>query len=291
MGGLLGAAIETAGGLAMKNTENNKKRLIWAAVITCLTILACTLPGNIEPIENAASNVQTAQQPSIVTNQTPRQPQANSDTLPATANTKTNPLQRLLDLRSIQFTLATARPDGSRRTIETQIDAVGNMHVKILFDGYALNKLPDGFNIKMMPASSEVYVIDGKAYRPSLQDTDWRNTPVNDDFKMGLLTWLHGSDSPSLWLDLLPPGSIKKVGNESIGSFNAIKYSINGSVGNQNISGTLWEETQTNALVQAELHIPAALTGIAEKAQGKELTITLTVQKTTVPTITLPAAK
>ena len=273
-------------------------QILWAGLIICLSALACALPFNLSPSNQNTPEAETAAPPS---NKAPtEQPRPVSGTpstttqstsIPSTtALNKTDPLDRLLDLHPVQFTLTTARPDGTSRSINAQVDAAGNMHVTMEYKGYALKSLPKGFNPNMMPGSSEVYVIGGKAYRPSKQEPDWMIKPVNEDFKQSLLLWLHGSDGPALWLEILPPGSIQKAGNETVGGFKAVKYLVKGMVENQNISGTLWEEPETDALVQAELHVPGALLSTPDHPQSGELKITLTAQKADIAPITLPAA-
>ena len=251
-----------------------------------LTSLACTLPINLGSSNKSTVGAQATVQPTNIEN--PQQLQStNSPT--NTPSNNTDPLDHLLDLHSVQFTFTILRIDGSSRSINAQIDSVGNMHVTIGYSGYTLGQLPENYDIKSMPASSDVYVIDGKMYIPSKQDPNWMNNPIQQDFKQYLSTWLHGSEGPALWLEILPTGSITKAGNETVGGFAAVKYLVNGSVANQVISGTLWEDPQTDALVQADLHIPGPFLSTPDKPQSGELKISLTAQKINIPPISLPA--
>jgi hypothetical protein len=247
----------------MKKILYEKRFQILAVGLTFfLSAIACALPFNLNPSNQNTPEAESAAPPS---NKAPAEQHQPVSGIPATSNpsttalNKTDPLDRLLDLHPVQFTLTTSRPDGTSRSINAQVDAAGNMHVTREYKGYALKSLPQGFDPNLMPGSSEVYVIGGKAYRPSEQVPDWMVKPVNEDFKQSLTLWLHGSDGPALWLEILPPGSIQKAGNETVGGFEAEKYLVKGMVENQNLSGTLWEETETDALVQAELHVPGAL--------------------------------
>ena len=263
-----------------------------------LSAIGCALPFNLSSSSQNTPEAETAAPPSnnAPAEQPPPVGGTPSTTTPSTripsttALNKTDPLDRLLDLHPVQFTLTTSRPDGTSRSINAQVDAAGNMHVTMEYKGYALKSLPKGFNPNMMPGSSEVYVLGGKAYRPSKQELDWMIKPVNEDFKQSLTLWLHGSDGPALWLEILPPGSIQKAGNETVGGFKAVKYLVKGMVENQNISGTLWEEPETDALVQAELHVPGALLSTPDHPQSGELKINLTAQKADIAPIKLPPA-
>jgi hypothetical protein len=278
----------------MKKILSEKRFQILVVGLTFfLSAIACTLPFNLNP---SKQNMPEAESAALPTNNPPaEQPQPVSGT-PSTSSpsptalNKTDPLDRLLDLHPVEFTLTTYRPDGTSRSINAQVDAVGNMHVTREYKGYALKSLPQGFDPNLMPGSSEVYVIGGKAYRPSEQEPDWMIKPVNADFMQSLTLWLHGSDGLALWLEILPAGSIQKAGNETVGGFEAVKYLVKGMVENQNISGTLWEETETDALVQAELHVPGALLSTPDHPQSGELKITLTAQKVDIAPIKLPPA-
>jgi hypothetical protein len=90
---------------------------------------------------------------------------------------------------------------------------------------------------------------------------------------------------------MLPEGSIQPAGQDLVGGFAVDKYIVNGKVDNQTISGTLWEEPQSDALIQAELHIPGALLSDPDQPQSGELKIVLHTQKADVPAVTLPAAQ
>ena len=281
-----------------KNLSEKRFQILVVGLTIFFCAIACTLPFNLSPsnqntpeAETAASpsNTAPAEQPQPVSS-TPSTTTQSTSIPSSTALNKTDPLDHLLDLHLVQFSLTTSRPDGTSRSIIAQVDGAGNMHVTMEYKGYVLKSLPKGFDPKLMPGSSEVYVIDGKAYRPSKQELDWMIKPVNEDFKQSLTLWLHGSDGPALWLEILPPGSIQKAGNETVGGFKAVKYLVKGMVENQNISGTLWEEPETDALVQAELHVPGALLSTPNHPQSGELKITLTAQKADIAPIKLPAA-
>lgn len=204
-----------------------------------------------------------------------------------------DPLDRVLELRSIRFQLTALQPDGSARSVQAQIDNAGSMYLKFHSPDPGLSDIPENFDPDLkLPEDSEVYVVDGKAYQPDDQNPAWMTAPVADDYMKELSDLLHGPNGPGLWLDLLPAGSLTPAGQETVGGFIADKYTVNGTVHDQTITGSLWYESHT--LVQVELHIPAALFDPDTLAAQGERKITLEVQKTAVPPVmlpTLPAAE
>jgi hypothetical protein len=251
--------------------------LVWLAA------MACNLPlGVVKPQPQSASSPAATAAAS--------QPQAPASSVTATPEDyllQPDPLDHLLRLRSIEFNLTTTRPDGTSRSLDGEIDSAGNMDLKFNYKGFDLTGLPQGFDTKWIPTEAEVFVLGGKGYQPDEQNPDWKNTPFDDDYVQTLSQELHGMDGPSLWLNLLPPGSIKPAGNETVGGFAADKYSIAGSVDGETITGTIWEEPQADALVQAELHIPAALLSAPDQPQPGEMIIILKAQKAEVNPVTL----
>jgi hypothetical protein len=207
-----------------------------------------------------------------------------------TGTTEPDPLDRLLAMRSIKFNLTSLKWDGSSHSIDVEIDSAGNMHVKHSPPVIDPALLPNGFDPKMLPPSHEVYVVDGKAYHLSEQNPDWITTPVYENYIQMLAQEMHGPDGPAIWLDMLPAGSIHAAGKDNVGGFGADKYTVNGQIDGQSISGTIWFEPQADALVQAELHIPASLLSDPTQPQKGELKISLNAQKANVPLVSLPAA-
>ena len=248
------------------------------AVLTVWMVMAACTPW----LSGARTTPATGTIPSGgAATQSPSQP-ASDDT--------TDPLDRLLSLRSIQCTLVTQRPDGTGLSIDVTIDSSGNMHVLHSLPAIAPDAFPDGFDMKSLPTAYELYLVDGKVYQPDADNPTWMTAPIQEDYVTMLDVELHGPDGPALWLDLLPEGSIHASGQETVGGFAAQKYSVDGQIEGQAISGTIWFEPQTDALVQAELHVPAALLGSPDSSQAGELEITLTAQKAAVPSVTLPEA-
>jgi hypothetical protein len=247
-----------------------------------MVILACNflegpgVPTTLVPKGSTGEATQTAPVPQDFTSEATHNIPAGPD-----------PLDRLLEMRSIQFNLIALQPDGTSRSVQGEIDSVGNMHLRLHTPVSIPSDLPEKFNRDLkLPEESELYVVDGKAYQPDDQNPAWLTEPVADDYEKELSGLLHGPDGPGLWLDLLPAGSLTPSGQESVGGFAADKYTINGSVHNQIITGSLWYES--HALVRVELHIPAALFDLGKSATQGELAVTLEVQKAAVPPVVLP---
>ena len=238
-----------------------------------------TAPAAIQPI--APSPLPAATEPSI---NVPTQAVTSQDEI-----LQPDPLDHLLEMRSIQFNLTVTRLDGTIRSLDAEIDSAGNMHLIFGYQGFDLTGMPKDFDPKALPASAEIFVIGSKAYLPDAQDPKWQTTPFDENYPASLSLELHGLESPALWLNILPPGSIQPAGQETVGGFAADKYSVDGKVDGQMISGTLWEEPQADALVQAELHIPAALLSPPDQPVSGEMLITLKAQKKDVASVVLPA--
>ena len=264
--------------------------LVWIIVIACTftrrpagspsqPTSAPTVPAAVQP--GPTTPVPAATGPSA--DNTPTQTSAAQDEM-----LQPDPLDHLLGMRSVQFNLTVTRLDGAIRSLDAEIDAAGNMHLIFGYQGFDLTGMPKDYDAKALPPSAEIFVIGGKAYLNDDQDPNWKTTPFDETYPATLSLELHGLEGPSLWLNLLPPGSIQPAGNESVGGFAADKYTVDGSVDGQKISGTLWEEPQSDALVQAELHIPAALLSPPNQPKTGEMLITLKAQKKDVAPVALP---
>ncbi|MDR3575698.1 MAG: hypothetical protein P4L50_17700 [Anaerolineaceae bacterium] len=263
-------------------------RITLVVFLIGLASLACALPQL--PSATDTSNTPAAPQPSAKTGapagqETPAPADSQDDIL------RPGPLDHLLTLHSVQINLDISRPDGSSRSMQIAADKTGNMDIKLNQNNPAdAADLPKEVGSITPNTASELLVVDGKSYLHSGKDPDWMEHPLDGDYPQTLAQELHGMDGPGLWLDILPDGSIQAAGQESVGGFAADKYTVNGKVDNQVISGTLWEEPQSDALVQAELHVPGALLSPPDQPQPGELKITLKAQKVDVPLVTLPPA-
>jgi hypothetical protein len=271
----------------MKTIALKQTQIILIVLLVGLISLACALSqspaltgaGKTTATPQAAAKVPTSAA------QTTASPGNSQDEI-----VQPDPLDHLLALHSIQINLSVSRPDGSSSAIQIATDQTGNMNVKFIGIAPAASDLPKGFDLKALKTDSELLVMGGKAYLHNDQDPNWMSTPMDDNYPQSLAQELHGMDGPALWLNILPPGSIQPAGQETMGGFAVDKYVVNGKVDNQVISGSLWEEPQSDALIQAELHVPGALLSDPNQPQPGELHIVLKAQKADVPAITLPPA-
>ena len=117
-------------------------------------------------------------------------------------------------------------------------------------------------------------------------DPGWKTTPVDDHFVQTLSDRLNGADGPGLWLNVLGDEAFKAAGQANVGGFAANKYNVNGQFNKQTISGTIWIEPKSKALVKVDLNVPAVLMDPSDKSGV--LKITLSAQQTAVDPIRLP---
>lgn len=267
------------------------KLQFFAAVIGlfCLALSACTpnsavektssgLPAQGNAIENTPASGQVV----------PTQSGGTEPTLAAIGSVP-DPLDNLIQLRSISITLTGLQPDGSKQSILVEIDAEGSMHVIYSMPPVTGGELPEGADLTGLPANYEVYVIGGSAYAPSDSDPSWTANPFAVDYSSTLSDQVHELDGFTTWLDLLPKGSLKDSGIESIGGFSTNKYSVDGRINGQQVTGMLWYDSQTHSLVQAELHVPAVLDSNPDKPENGEIVITLSARQVEIAPIVLPA--
>jgi hypothetical protein len=196
-----------------------------------------------------------------------------------------DPLDEMLNLRSIQFELVTKEVDGATRTIEGEIDQAGNMHLKFTDPAFDTTGMPADFKVANTAPETELYVLDGKAYQPNDQDPAWKTTPVDEDFKANFSLELHGMESLASWLNLLPKGSVTADGSEEVGGFQTARFKVDGEISGERVFGTIWKDSQTSALIQAEIHVPAALLSTPDAPLSGEMLITLNVQKAEIQAI------
>jgi hypothetical protein len=271
----------------MKPITPKPTQVLLTVLLVGLISLACNLlqiPAQ-APASDGNGTPQTAPQANAPAGQnTPAADNSQADV------TQPDPLDHLLALHSVQIDLGITRPDGSSRSIQISTDKSGNMDLKFKESAPDASNLPKGFDLQAIKTDSELLAVGGKAYVRSDQDPNWMSTPVDDAYPQTLAQELHGMDGPALWLNLLPDGSIQPAGQDTVGGFAVDKYTVYGKVENQVISGTLWEEPQSDALVQAELHVPGALMSPPDQPQPGELKILIKAQKADVPLVVLPPA-
>jgi hypothetical protein len=267
--------------------DEMRKNFVSCLIAPCLVIFvaaACRFTDNLPAIfsPRATENPATLGQPQEAESTT-----SASET--STTGTAPDPLGNLLQMRSVRIDLTGLRPDGTSRSIQVEIDNIGNMHLQYTLPGITIADLPEGIDLSGVRTGYQIYVINGKAYAPSESDPNWVTNPVNTDYVPVLSSQMHGLEGFTTWLDILPTGSLQAAGNETLGGFSTDKYSVNGIVDSQQITGILWYDTETHALVKAELHIPAILNSDPANPESGEFLVTLDAEKAEITPVTLPS--
>lgn len=199
-----------------------------------------------------------------------------------------DPLNRLLELRSVSLLLTGTRPDGALRSIAVQTDAVGNQQVVFTSPAFNPSETLEGLTLPEGDRRYEVYVIENKAYAPSDTDPGWMTQPTSEDYFPQLSSQMHNLEGFTTWLDLLPNGSLLPAGTEETGGFQSDKYEVSGLIDDQAVTGFLWYDQASHSLIKAEIRVPAILdSGLLEPAEG-DILITLSAENKVIPPITLP---
>jgi hypothetical protein len=168
-----------------------------------LVLAACRLlPGN-SPTATSSAEENPTQVPEIVP--AVEQPTNAATTEPEVEATPAvewpDPLDNLLALRSITVQMSGSRENGSTRSLQMEIDALGNIHLKYEAPVPTSSSLPEGVDLSTLTSGYELYVIDGQAYAPSESDPEWVKNPVDTDYLPALADLIHV-------LTALPPGWI-----------------------------------------------------------------------------------
>ena len=187
-----------------------------------------------------------------------------------------------LALRSVHMELQSAFPGADAVRTVISIDAAGNQHI------VQATPVPDGSNIT--PESPdwnmfEIFIVGGNAYTRMGKTGSAESIP---DEKDALSDILYSPTGPGMWLILLPEDNFIPAGTESVGGFEAEKFTVNGSLDAGAITGEFWVDKETGALVGANLSLAEAILRTAESGAGGWVTIIFTVEKAEVPAITVP---
>jgi hypothetical protein len=133
----------------------------------------------------------------------------------------------------------------------------------------------------------EIYVVDGEAYSRVGKEGPAESSPEQAG---ALRRLLYNATGPGLWLALLPEGSLQAAGTDTTGGFTATKYTVNGSVEEGTIRGTIWLEEGTKTLVGADLAVSESLFYPPSSGRAGTVAIRLTVEKADVPAVVVPTS-
>jgi hypothetical protein len=183
-------------------------------------------------------------------------------TPPAIVSTFDNLVAGTVALRSVKLSLSTTQPDGSLTSLQAEIDASGNQHILETSPIISVTISASGTPIAQSgttnpPITYEMYVLGGVAYIP---DQDGVIRPADTQAMTNTLQGaILSPDGPAFWMKILPAGSFTPQGIEQTGGFQAKKYAIQADMGEGTITGSLWVTPDKQALLAAQLNIPAQI--------------------------------
>lgn len=194
------------------------------------------------------------------------------------------PITRLLELRSVAIVLESSSAEGGTVKVMADVDAAGNYHMTRITRG----ELPADFppSAQEPPQAMELYVVSGEVYGP-----DESGALVKAE-SSGLASSLEGSlrgfFGPGMWLLALPKGSLTAGEAEARGGFQASVSDIQGNIEGATITGSIWVDQASGALIGADLQIPGDLLGLPGKPAPAPMTISLQVASADIAPIAPP---
>lgn len=192
-------------------------------------------------------------------------------------------VEKTLGLRSVQMALQTVLPGETPKRILVSIDAAGNQRIEMatpMLEGAALTPEPPDWN------TLEIFVVDGEAYMRMGKTGSAKAEPQQNN---ALSDLLYNPSGPGMWLILLPEESFTDAGKELKGGFDTIKYTVDGSLEGDAITGEFWIDEQTGALIGANLSLAESIFDPMVEGTGGLVTIEFSVEKADVPAITVPS--
>lgn len=191
-------------------------------------------------------------------------------------------VEATLGLRSVQMELQAVIPGEDAVHTLISIDAEGNALIEselpTFEDSMVTEESPD-WNV------FEIFVVEGQAYVRTGKSGSAEPDPELND---ALSETLYSPTSPGLWLIMLPEESFTPGEMESIGGFDALKYTVEGMLEMGAIQGEFWVDEAMGALVGANLTLAEHIFRPMDDSADGMVTITFTVEKTDIPTITVP---
>lgn len=177
----------------------------------------------------------------------------------------------VLAMRSVQIVLQAELPDGTSVRVTADVDAQGNY--RVVDDEGDSHPVEDfkvgGLSYSHLKGSDPVVEIKGDV-----------------DFLEDILS---GPASPAMWLSFMEESSFSLLASEPKGGFTTDHYRIQGNLDQAIITGDLWMDADTNAMVDASMEVPGSLLLETDQSGNKPLRITFQVEKAEVKPIQLPA--
>jgi hypothetical protein len=191
-------------------------------------------------------------------------------------------LQATLTLRSVMIELEPTYSDDRSKPVLIQVDTSGNIHLSMPLS------IPDdtvAVSDFTAPPDFELFIIDGTAY--TRIGADIPLTP-DDSYLSMVEDLLFGPEGPGLWLALIPVDGFTAAGSETFGGFSTTKYAVDGPVNVFYVTGTIWVDEESSALVGADLLIPEGLFFPAGSGLSGDVRISFLVEKMDISPITTP---
>jgi hypothetical protein len=191
-------------------------------------------------------------------------------------------VEATLALRSVNMVLEADFPGGVPIRILVSIDAAGNQRIE------TTTPVPE--ESTLTPESPEwnvfeIFIVDGEAFARMGKAGSAEPDPEENN---ALSEILYNPMGPGMWLILLPEESFTRAGKESKGGFDAVKYTMDGSLDGDPVTGEFWLDEPTGALIGADLSLAENILSPVESGTGGTVTIDFSVEKADVPAIAVP---
>ncbi len=191
-------------------------------------------------------------------------------------------VEATLALRSVQMELQSVFPGEDANRILISVDAAGNQRIEttlpVVNDSLVTPESPE-WNV------FEIFVVDGKAYARTGKTGSAEADPQENK---ALGENLYAPTGPGMWLILLPEENFTSAGKELKGGFEAVKYTVEGSLDAGEIRGEFWVDEQTGALMGANLSLAESIFHPMEDSGGGRVTIDFKVEKADISPISVP---
>jgi hypothetical protein len=230
-------------------------RFFFILIMLLLLLAGCSKPVD-QPVATSAAPPAETSLPTA-TMILPAQPTLASPASTPAKGTIDTLIEGTMALRSVKLNLETTRPDGQATSLAGEIDASGAQHLVKVYPQPDSTLFPVGSGNP--PSTAEIYVLTEGAYTPD--ENGALHLAEAADVVDYLQSSLLGPDGPGFWLKILPAGSLSPAGSEVLNGFQSMKYALSACIGDGTISGSMWIEPSLQALIGAELSIPASLAG------------------------------
>jgi hypothetical protein len=182
----------------------------------------------------------------------------------------------------VRITLTLDREGDGTRELAAEIDAGGNVRMINTSTG-AESDIPAELYVGFDALQHEILVIDGHAYRQDGEESAWLPAPGLEDY---LERSLRGSEGPGLWMRLLAADRETR-GTQAAGAYQAEQFHLAGLVDEAEVSGDIWLDAASGALVRADLEVPGHLYAYSGGGAHYPVVISMKVEPAEIEPVTL----